>query len=82
MNTETGEIMDALKEADRVAKSDVGRWVNLRVGDEVQILGVPCRLVNMNVGRKRLTFTPAGSMPMPRSSADPVIGVGKSKGKG
>lgn len=44
----------------------VDRWKALTIGDIVWIKDVPCRIVGVNTGRRRITVTPVPQvLPMP-----------------
>jgi len=57
------------------APTEPSRWY-ITPGAVILINGqVPLRLVNVNDGKKRLTFAPVGDWPMPVVDDDPVVGV-------
>ncbi len=60
MNRETGEIRE-LKEDERPSTGEA----TFLVGEIVNIKGVACKLMHINAGKERLTFSP-----IPRSRAD------------
>lgn len=58
-------------------------FLTLKPGDRVLIAGVSCRLVHVNHGKRRLSFTPADPMQvMPvEEMRNPVVKVTNSKSK-
>lgn len=77
MNKETGEIVE-IDNQDRIvslkgsarATSGVGAkvpvdWIRLSIGDVIEIKCVKCKLINVNPGKRRLTFQPLDNTPIP-----------------
>jgi hypothetical protein len=56
MNQQTGEVTEIAKKE----KPKPG-WIPIRIGEIVDIKGVPCKLTAINAGKRRLSFTVIGT---------------------
>jgi hypothetical protein len=79
MHVDTGELIDQEMMKDLLARNE-GKappgWIELVPGEIVEIKGVKCKLVHVNIGKQRITFRPVGNQSI-RENRNPVVGVVK-----
>jgi len=78
MNIDTGEIKPEA-ELTKEEKTS-GKWASLTIGEVFDIKGVPCKLVHVNHGKRRLTLMPVNALTkVPQPIADPIVRTASSR---
>lgn len=74
MNVDTGEIKP--EENLTTEEKASGKWVSLTIGEVIDIKGVPCKLVHVNPGKRRLSLMPVSAeTSVPQPTTNPIVKV-------